>query len=127
MKRSPTFLYSALCFGYAFLYIPILVLMVYSFNDARLATVWGGFSTRWYSALLDNEQILGAALLSLEIALISATVATVLGTLAGLALNRMGKFRGRTVFTGMIAVRLPVRYRRPTSSLPTPQGNGNAP
>lgn len=106
MKRSPTFLYSTLCFGYAFLYIPILVLMIYSFNDARLATVWGGFSTRWYSALLDNDQILDAALLSLQIAVVSASFATVLGTLAALGLNRMGKYRGRTLFTGMIAAPL---------------------
>jgi putrescine transport system permease protein len=106
MKRSPTFLYSTLCFGYAFLYIPILVLMVYSFNDARLATVWGGFSTRWYNALLENDQILDAALLSLQIAVVSATVATVLGTLAALGLNRMGRYRGRTLFTGMIAAPL---------------------
>ncbi|MDH4041633.1 MAG: ABC transporter permease subunit [Gammaproteobacteria bacterium] len=106
MRRTSTFLYSVLCFGYAFLYIPILVLMAYSFNSARLATVWGGFSTRWYSALLDNSQILDAALLSLEIALVSATAATVLGTLAALGLNRMGQYRGRTLFTGMIAAPL---------------------
>ena len=106
MKRSPTFLYSVLCFGYAFLYLPILVLMVYSFNDSRLATVWGGFSTRWYSALLQNDQILDAALLSLQIAVVSATLATVLGTLAALGLNRMGRYRGRTLFTGMIAAPL---------------------
>ena len=106
MKRPSTFLYTVLSFGFAFLYIPIFVMMTYSFNDSRLATVWGGFSTRWYSALLDNEQILGAALLSLEIAVVSATVATILGTLAGLALNRMGRYRGRTLFTGMIAAPL---------------------
>mgnify|MGYP001147292218 CR=1 FL=1 len=106
MKRSPTFLYSMLSFGFAFLYLPILVLMAYSFNDSRLATVWGGFSTRWYSALLDNDQILDAAWLSLEIAVISATAATVMGTLAALALNRMGRYRGRTLFTGMIAAPL---------------------
>jgi len=106
MRRTSTFLYSVLCFGYAFLYIPILVLMAYSFNSARLATVWGGFSTRWYTALLDNSQILDAALLSLEIALVSATAATVLGTLAALGLNRMGQYRGRTLFTGMIAAPL---------------------
>lgn len=106
MRRSSTFLYSVLCFGYAFLYMPILVLMAYSFNNARLATVWGGFSTRWYSALLENSQILDAALLSLEIALVSATVATLLGTLAALGLNRMGHYRGRTLFTGMIAAPL---------------------
>jgi putrescine transport system permease protein len=106
MKRSPTFLYSMLAFGFAFLYIPIFVMMLYSFNDSRLVTVWGGFTTRWYTALLENEQILEAALLSLEIAVTSATLATVLGTLAGLAMNRMGQFRGRTVFSGMIAAPL---------------------
>ncbi|MCP5129827.1 MAG: ABC transporter permease subunit [Pseudomonadales bacterium] len=106
MRRSSTFLYSVLCFGYAFLYLPILVLMLYSFNNARLATVWGGFSTRWYSALLENAQILDAALLSLQIAVVSATVATLLGTLAALGLNRMGRYRGRTLFTGMIAAPL---------------------
>ena len=92
MRRSSTLLYSLLGFGYAFLYLPIIVLMVYSFNNARLATVWGGFSTRWYSALLDNSQILDAAMLSLEIALVSATAATLLGTLAALGLNRMGRY-----------------------------------
>ncbi len=106
MRRTSTFLYTVLCFGYAFLYIPIFVLIAYSFNNARLATVWGGFSTRWYSALLDNEQIIDAALLSLQIALVSATLATLLGTLAALGLNRMGRYRGRTLFTGMIAAPL---------------------
>ncbi|MEE4144197.1 MAG: ABC transporter permease subunit [Halieaceae bacterium] len=106
MRRSSTFLYSMLCFGYAFLYLPIVVLMIYSFNDSRLATVWGGFSTRWYGALLDNSQILDAALLSLQIAVVSASAATVLGTLAALGLNRMGRYRGRTLFTGMIAAPL---------------------
>ena len=106
MRRTSTFLYTVLCFGYAFLYIPIFVLIAYSFNNARLATVWGGFSTRWYGALLDNEQIIDAALLSLQIALVSATLATLLGTLAALGLNRMGRYRGRTLFTGMIAAPL---------------------
>ena len=106
MKRSPTFLYSILAFGFAFLYVPIFVMMLYSFNDSRLATVWGGFTTRWYSALFESEQILGAALLSLEIAAASATLATILGTLAGLAMNRMGRFRGRTLLSGMIAAPL---------------------
>lgn len=106
MRRSPTFLYSVLAFGFAFLYVPIFVMMVYSFNDSRLATVWGGFTTRWYGALFDSEQILGAALLSLEIAAASATLATILGTMAGLAMNRMGRFRGRTLLSGMIAAPL---------------------
>ena len=103
MRRTSTFLYTVLCFGYAFLYIPIFVLIAYSFNNARLATVWGGFSTRWYGALLDNEQIIDAALLSLQIALVSATLATLLGTLAALGLNRMGRYRGRTLSSGIIA------------------------
>jgi len=106
VNRPSTFLYSVLCFGFAVLYIPVFVLMAYSFNDSRLPTVWGGFSTRWYSALLENEQILQAALLSLEIALVSATFATILGTMAGLALSRVGRFRGRSVLTGMIAAPL---------------------
>lgn len=105
-RRSSTFLLSVLSFGFAFLYVPIFVLMAYSFNDSRLATVWGGFSTRWYRALFDNQQILDAALLSLEIAAVSATLATLLGALAGLALDRMGRYRGRTLFTGMIAAPL---------------------
>ena len=106
MKGPSTFLISAMCFGFAFLYLPILVLVAYSFNSSALATVWGGFSTRWYSALLDNQQIIDAALLSLEIAAISATFATILGTLAGLALTRMRRFKGRFVFTGLIAAPL---------------------
>jgi len=106
MKRSSTFLFSVLSFGFAFLYIPIFVIIAYSFNDSSLATVWGGFSTRWYGALLEDSQILDAALLSLQIAVVSATLATVLGTLAGLAMNRMGRYRGRTLFSGMIAAPL---------------------
>ena len=89
-------------FGYAFLYIPIVSVVVYSFNDSRLVTLWGGFSLRWYRSLLHDSDILSAAWLSFEIAAISATVAMVLGTLAGLALDRLGRFRGRTLMTGMI-------------------------
>ena len=100
-KRS-RFLLSVLAFGYAFLYIPLLSVMFYSFNDSRLATVWGGFSTRWYGELFRNEQILDAALLSLRIAVTAATLATIFGTMAALALTRFGKFRGRTLFSGMI-------------------------
>ena len=100
-KRS-RFILSVLAFGYAFLYIPLLSVMFYSFNDSQLATVWGGFSTRWYGELFKNEQILDAALLSLRIAVTAATLATVFGTMAGLALTRFGKFRGRTLFSGMI-------------------------
>lgn len=99
-------LLSVAAFGFAFLYVPILSLIVYSFNDSRLVTVWSGFSTRWYSELLHNDQILDAAWLSLRIAAVNASVALVLGTLAGLALVRFGRFRGRTLFTGMITAPL---------------------
>jgi putrescine transport system permease protein len=92
---------SALTFGFAFLYVPILSLIVYSFNKSRLVTVWGGFSTEWYGRLFDNDQILQAAWLSLRIAAINATFATILGTCAGMALARFGKFRGRTLLTTM--------------------------
>ena len=105
-RQRSVFLLSALCFGYAFLYIPIALLILYSFNDSRIVSVWGGFSLRWYFALLENAQIIDAALLSLRIAFISATFATALGALAGLALTRMGRFRGKTLFTGMIAAPL---------------------
>lgn len=106
MRPPSTLLYTALAFGLAFLYVPIAVVMLYSFNDARLINVWSGFSLRWYRELLDSPAIIDAALLSLEIALVSATLATVLGTLAGLAMTRMGRFRGRTLFSGMLAAPL---------------------
>lgn len=101
-QRRSRFVLSVLAFGYAFLYAPLVSVIVYSFNDSRLATVWGGFSTRWYGELLKNDQVLDAALLSLRIAVTTATVATVFGTMAGLALARFGRFRGRTLFSGMI-------------------------
>jgi len=90
-----------LALGFAFLYIPIVSLIVYSFNKSRLVTVWGGFSTKWYGALLQNEQILNAAWLSLKIAAISATLAVALGTLAGMVLARFGPFKGRTLLSGL--------------------------
>lgn len=102
MQRRSRFVMSVLAFGYAFLYVPLVSVVVYSFNDSRLATVWGGFSTRWYGELFRNEQILDAAFLSLRIAAASATLATILGTMAGLMLARFGRFRGRTLFSGMI-------------------------
>jgi putrescine transport system permease protein len=102
MKQGmSTFRLTALVFGFAFLYLPILSLIVYSFNKSRLVTVWGGFSTQWYGRLLDNHQILSAAWLSLKIAALNATGAVILGTLSGLALARFGKFRGRTMLAGM--------------------------
>jgi putrescine transport system permease protein len=102
MKTRSTFTFSMLAFGYAFLYIPLVSVIVYSFNDSRLATVWGGFSTRWYGALLENEQVLQAAFLSLRIAVVTATLATVFGTMAGMAMARFGRFRGRALMSGMI-------------------------
>ena len=106
MRQRSTFLFTTLAFGYAFLYLPIVILMVYSFNDSRIQSVWNGFSLRWYSALLNTAQVIDAALLSLQIALISATIATVLGTLAGLSMTHMGRFKGRLLFTGLIAAPL---------------------
>ncbi len=102
MNRQSRFILSALTFGYAFLYIPLVLVIVYSFNNSPIATVWGGFSTRWYGELLQNDQVLDALYLSLRIAFSSATLATLLGTMAGLALARFRRFRGRTLFTGMI-------------------------
>jgi putrescine transport system permease protein len=106
VKRRSISLLTVAAFGYAFLYLPIVSVVIYSFNDSRLVTLWGGFSLRWYRSLLEDEQILSSALLSLQIALVSATVATALGTLAGLALSRLGRFRGRTLLTGMITAPL---------------------
>ena len=88
--------------GLAFLYLPILVLVIYSFNASRLVTVWAGWSTRWYAELLNDHAILDAAWVTLRVAVLSATAATVLGTLAAIALTRLGRFRGRLLFSGML-------------------------
>lgn len=106
MNRRPLFLITCLCFGFAFFYVPIISLIVFSVNKSRLATVWGGFSTQWYGKLLHNEQVLKAALLSLQIALVSATVATILGAMAGIALARFRRFRGRMVLSGLVTAPL---------------------
>ncbi len=102
MKRLGPGLILALVVGFAFLYLPILALVAYSFNASRLVTVWGGFSTHWYGALLSNQPLLDAAWLSLRLAFVSATLATGLGALAALALARHGRFRGRLLFSGMV-------------------------
>jgi putrescine transport system permease protein len=102
VNRRPTFLIIMLCFGFAFFYIPILSMIVYSFNASRLATVWGGFSTRWYVSLVNNQAVIDALILSLKIALLSATFATILGTMAGIALARFRRFKGRTLFSGLV-------------------------
>ncbi len=95
-----------LCFGLAFLYVPMILLIVYSFNYSRIVPVWGGFSTRWYGVLFESEEVWEALTLSLKIALMNATFATLLGTLAGIALARFGAFRARTLFAGMISAPL---------------------
>jgi putrescine transport system permease protein len=92
--------------GFAFLYLPIIVLIIYSFNESRLVTVWAGFSPKWYGELLRDRQILEAAWLSLRVAFAAATAAVVLGTLAGVALVRGGRFRGRTLFGAMVTAPL---------------------
>jgi putrescine transport system permease protein len=101
MHGRPWFRVLALVLGFAFLYVPIISLVVFSFNESRLVTVWGGFSTKWYGALIQNQQILDAAWLSLKVAAVSATLAVVLGTFAGMILARFGPFRGRTLLSGM--------------------------
>jgi len=100
-RRSP-WLVTWLAFGFAFLYGPIVLLIVYSFNESDLVTVWTGFSTKWYARLLEDEQILSAAYTSLRVAVTTACIAVVLGTLAGMALARYGRFKGRTLFTALI-------------------------
>jgi putrescine transport system permease protein len=102
MRRLSLTNLTALGLGLAFLYAPIAILIVYSFNASRLVTVWGGWSTRWYAALLEDRAMIDAALASLGIALVSATLATVLGTMAALALARRARFRGRLAFSAMI-------------------------
>jgi putrescine transport system permease protein len=86
----------------AFLYLPIALLVIYSFNASKLVTVWGGWSTKWYGQLLQDQALLDAGWVTLRVALLSATVATVLGTLAAVALVRFGRFKGRSLFSGMI-------------------------
>ena len=106
MTRRSLFLLTILTFGFAFLYVPIFSMIVYSFNGSRLVTVWGGFSTKWYEALFQNKQVISALMLSLKIALVSSTLATILGTLAGIALVRFRAFRGRTLFSGLVTAPL---------------------
>jgi putrescine transport system permease protein len=88
--------------GFAFLYLPIVLLVIYSFNESKLVTVWAGFSTKWYVSLFHNQGLLDAAWVTARVGVISATVATALGTLAALALTRYTRFRGRILFSGMV-------------------------
>ena len=102
MRKVTSFNLLAIVLGIAFLYLPIVVLVIYSFNASRLVSVWGGWSTRWYAALAGDAAILDAAFISLRVAFVSASAATALGTLAALALVRFGRFRGRLLFASMI-------------------------
>ena len=106
MPRNGYFLPIVAVLGYAFLYAPIISLIVYSFNKSQLVTVWSGFSTKWYGKLLQDSQILQAAWLSLKIAFTSATLALCLGTLAALVLTRFGKFRIKSLLGGMVTAPL---------------------
>jgi putrescine transport system permease protein len=100
------FLVTTTCFGLAFLYIPMVLLVIYSFNYSKLVPVWGGWSIRWYKVLFESEDVWEAVALSLKVATVNACFATLLGTLAGLALVRFGSFKGRTLFSGMITAPL---------------------
>jgi putrescine transport system permease protein len=106
MRKRSLFLSIWLWLGLAFLYVPLVSLVVYSFNKSRLATLWGGFSTEWYFKLFANTQIIDAALLSIRIAAVSATAATILGTMSGFALARVMRFPGRTMFSGLVSAPL---------------------
>jgi putrescine transport system permease protein len=101
-RRSSAVVNSALFFGIAVLYLPILVLIGFSFNASPLVNVWGGFSTAWYGELLHNRQLLEAALLSLEVAVAASSGAVLLGTLAATSLVRFARFPGRLLLTGMV-------------------------
>jgi len=102
MRRFTWFNATSLTLGFAFLYLPMVILIIYSFNASELVTVWAGFSTKWYGELLQNEAFLDAAWVTIQVAVISSTIATVLGTMAAYVLVRAGRFAGRTLFSGMI-------------------------
>lgn len=103
MRKGPTlFNVVSITLGFAFLYIPIILLVIYSFNAGRNVAIWAGWSTKWYVSMLQNQQLLDAAWVTLRVALLSASIATVLGTLAAVALIRHGRFAGRSLFSGMV-------------------------
>ncbi|MBB4023012.1 putrescine transport system permease protein [Confluentimicrobium naphthalenivorans] len=102
IRRFSWFNATSLTLGFAFLYMPMIILVIYSFNASKLVTVWAGFSTKWYGELLRNEAFLDAAWVTLKVAVISSSIATVLGTMAAYVLVRGGRFAGRTLFSGMI-------------------------
>ncbi len=102
MKRLSAFNVVSLTLGFAFLYIPMLILILFSFNESKLVTVWAGFSTKWYGELMQNEAMLQAAWVTVKVAVFSSTIATVLGTMAAYVMVRGGRFMGRTLFSGMV-------------------------
>lgn len=106
MTRNSKFLSISSLFGFIFLYAPILSLIIYSFNKSKLVTVWGGWSVKWYVELFNNEQIINAAIVSLKVAFITATLSVILGVLAGYVLSRMGKFPGKLMVSGWISAPL---------------------
>lgn len=102
MRKLTWFNAVSLTFGLAFLYFPMIILIIFSFNKSKLVTVWAGFSTKWYGELLQNQAFLDAAWVTLKVAFVSSTIATILGTMAAFVLVRSGRFFGRTLFSGMI-------------------------
>jgi putrescine transport system permease protein len=100
------FTITALTLGFAFLYLPIVLLVIYSFNASKLVTVWGGFSLEWYRVMLSNTALLDSAWVTLRVAALSSTLALILGTMAGVVLTRIARFPGRTLFAGMISAPL---------------------
>ena len=102
MRRFSWFNTVSLTLGFAFLYLPMVLLVFYSFNESRLVTVWAGFSTKWYGELLRDQAFLDAAWVTVKVAVFSSTLATILGTMAAYVLVRAGRFHGRTLFSGMI-------------------------
>ncbi len=102
MNKLSWFNVVSLTLGFAFLYIPMIILITFSFNESKLVTVWAGFSTKWYGELMQNEAFLNAAWVTVKVAVFSSTIATVLGTMAAYVLVRGGRFLGRTLFSGMI-------------------------
>ena len=102
VSRFTWFNITTVTFGFAFLYLPILILIVYSFNASKLVTVWGGFSAKWYVSVFQNDAFMEAAWVTLKVAFVSSSIAAVLGTMAALVLTRAGRFHGRLLFSGMI-------------------------
>ncbi|MCH2067058.1 MAG: ABC transporter permease [Shimia sp.] len=102
MRRMTWFNVTSLTFGFAFLYLPMVILIIFSFNESKLVTVWAGFSTKWYGEVLRNTAFLDAAWVTVKVAFLSSCLATILGTMTAIVMVRAGRFRGRTLFSGMI-------------------------